>query len=120
MGRRDALAPRLPCHILQRRIGARSPTLGAGCMGEAGKPLEGKVAIVTGGAKGIGFAVASDLARRGAAVVIADREGATTAAERLRNAGHRAVGLVVDVASEADTATLAAMATAEFGGIDIL
>ena len=89
-------------------------------MGDKGRPLAGKVAIVTGGAKGIGFAIAAELGRRGPAVVIADREGAMAAAERLRNAGHRAVGLVVDVASEADTATLAAMANAEFGGVDIL
>ena len=88
--------------------------------GNEGRPLAGKVAIVTGGAKGIGFAIGSELGRRGAAVVIADREGAMAAAARLRNDGHRAVGLVVDVASEADTATLAAMATAEFGGVDIL
>ena len=89
-------------------------------MGNEGRPLAGKVAIVTGGAKGIGFAIGAELGRRGAAVVIADREGAMAAAERLRNDGHRAVALVVDVASEADTATLAAMATAEFGGVDIL
>ena len=89
-------------------------------MSDEGKPLAGKVAIVTGGAKGIGFAVAADLARRGAAVVIADLAGAKEAAERLRQAGHRAVGLKVDVASEADTAALPEVAIAEFGGVDIL
>lgn len=87
---------------------------------EPGKPLAGKVAIVTGGAKGIGFAVAADLATRGAAIVIADLAGAMAAAERLRKAGHHAVGLEVDVVSEADTVALPALAVAEFGGIDIL
>jgi NAD(P)-dependent dehydrogenase (short-subunit alcohol dehydrogenase family) len=87
---------------------------------EGAKTLAGKVAIVTGGAKGIGFAVAADLVIRGAAVVIADLAGATAAAERLRKAGHHAVGLKVDVVSEADTAALPALAVAEFGGIDIL
>jgi NAD(P)-dependent dehydrogenase (short-subunit alcohol dehydrogenase family) len=82
--------------------------------------LAGKVAIVTGGAKGIGFAIAEDLARRGAAVLVADLTGAEEAAERLRRAGHRTAGLKVDVASEADTARLATTATAEFGGVDIL
>jgi NAD(P)-dependent dehydrogenase (short-subunit alcohol dehydrogenase family) len=84
------------------------------------KALAGKVAIVTGGAKGIGFAVAADLAARGAAIVIADLAGAEAAAARLREAGHHGIGLRVDVASEADTAILAEMTTAEFGGIDIL
>jgi NAD(P)-dependent dehydrogenase (short-subunit alcohol dehydrogenase family) len=88
--------------------------------GKVAKTLARKVAIVTGGAKGIGFAVASDLAGRGTSVVIADVAGAMTAAERLRKDGHRAIGLKVDVASEADTSALPALATAEFGGIDIL
>jgi NAD(P)-dependent dehydrogenase (short-subunit alcohol dehydrogenase family) len=82
--------------------------------------LAGKVAIVTGGAKGIGFAIADDLARRGAAVLVADIEGAQAAAERLRAAGHRAAGAKVDVASEADTAAMAKTAVAELGGVDIL
>jgi 3-oxoacyl-[acyl-carrier protein] reductase len=86
----------------------------------SGKTLAGKVAIVTGGAKGIGFAIAADLARRGAAVVIADLAQATAAAERLCEAGNRAVGLKVDVASETDAAALAAFAAAELGGVDIL
>jgi NAD(P)-dependent dehydrogenase (short-subunit alcohol dehydrogenase family) len=82
--------------------------------------LANKVAIVTGGAKGIGFAVAEDLAKRGAAVLVADLAGAHEAAERLRAAGHKAVGLKADVASEADTAAMAKAATAELGGADIL
>ena len=82
--------------------------------------LTGKVAIVTGGAKGIGYAIAADLARRGAAILIADLEGADAAAKRLRDEGRRAVGVKVDVASEADTAAMAKAATAELGGADIL
>ena len=69
--------------------------------------LTGKVAIVTGGAKGIGYAIAADLARRGAAILIADLEGADAAAKRLRDEGHRATAVKVDVASEADTAAMA-------------
>jgi NAD(P)-dependent dehydrogenase (short-subunit alcohol dehydrogenase family) len=82
--------------------------------------LTGKVAIVTGGAKGIGYAIAADLARRGAAILIADLEGADAAAKRLRDEGRRAAGVKVDVASEADTAAMAEAATAELGGADIL
>ena len=82
--------------------------------------LEGKAAVVTGGAKGIGFAVAETLGARGAAVVIADLAGAGEAAARLAAAGVRAVGIAVDVASERDTAAMASAARDEFGGIDIL
>ena len=82
--------------------------------------LEGKVAIVTGGAKGIGCAAAADLARRGAAIVIADLAGAEAAAADLAASGARAIGMRVDVAAERDTAAMAAAATETFGGIDIL
>ena len=82
--------------------------------------LDGRVAIVTGGAMGIGFAVAETLIERGAAVLIADREGATAAAGRLTASGRRVLGLAVDVASEADTAAMVARAEAELGGVDIL
>lgn len=82
--------------------------------------LSGKVAVVTGGAKGIGCAVGADLARRGAAVVVADLAGAEEAAERLRQSGHRASSLRADVTSETDAAALAETATTAFGGVDIL
>jgi NAD(P)-dependent dehydrogenase (short-subunit alcohol dehydrogenase family) len=84
------------------------------------RPLAGKVAIVTGGAKGIGAAIAGDLARRGAALVIADRDAAAEMAARLHASGARAVGVAVDVAEERDTAAMAEAALAAFGGIDIL
>ena len=82
--------------------------------------LAGKVAIVTGGAKGIGFAVAADLAARGACVLIVDLAGAQEAAERLRRSEHRAAGLEADVSSADEVAALPDAAIAAFGGIDIL
>ena len=82
--------------------------------------LAGKVAIVTGGAKGIGHAVAETLAARGASLVLADQEGAKEAAARLAGKDGRAIGLAVDVASENDTAKMAEAAVSAFGGIDIL
>ena len=82
--------------------------------------LAGKVAIVTGGAKGIGYVVAETLAARGASLVLADQEGAKEAAARLAAKDARALGLSVDVASENDTAKIAEAAVSAFGGIDIL
>jgi len=82
--------------------------------------LAGKVAIVTGGAAGIGYALAEGLAQRGAAVLLADLRGADEAAAKLREAGFAATGVTADVADEAATAAMAEAAEAAFGGLDIL
>ena len=78
--------------------------------------LDGKVAIVTGGAQGIGRAIADGLAAEGARIVIADLRGAEEAAARYPDG----VGLTVDVASEADTARMAEETLARCGRVDIL
>jgi 3-oxoacyl-[acyl-carrier protein] reductase len=86
------------------------------------KMLEGKVAIVTGGARGIGRAYATALADAGASVLIGDlmeAEGAETVVA-IEAAGGRAIFTRVDVSDQASTEALAAKAAAELGGIDIL
>jgi NAD(P)-dependent dehydrogenase (short-subunit alcohol dehydrogenase family) len=88
--------------------------------GSSSTPLAGRAAIVTGGAMGIGFAAAEALAARGAAILIADREGAEAAAGRLREAGHVAEGVACDVSSEKDTAAMVERAETALGGLDIL
>jgi len=82
--------------------------------------LANSVAIVTGGAMGIGFAIADELGRRGARLVIADRAGAEGAAARLAASGHEALGVTVDVASEASVMAMAKAAEDRFGGVDVL
>jgi len=78
--------------------------------------LEGKVAIVTGAAQGIGRAIASGLADEGARIVVADLKGAEEAAAAFTDG----VGLAVDVSSEDDVARMAAETVERCGGIDIL
>jgi NAD(P)-dependent dehydrogenase (short-subunit alcohol dehydrogenase family) len=78
--------------------------------------LHGRVAIVTGGAQGIGRAIAEGLAAEGARIVIADLRGAEEAAAAFKDG----VGLTVDVATEADTDRMAAETVDRCGGIDIL
>jgi NAD(P)-dependent dehydrogenase (short-subunit alcohol dehydrogenase family) len=78
--------------------------------------LQGKVAIVTGGAQGIGRAIADRLAADGARIVIADLKGAEGAAVDFADG----VGLAVDVSSEDDVARMAAETVERCGAIDIL
>jgi NAD(P)-dependent dehydrogenase (short-subunit alcohol dehydrogenase family) len=84
--------------------------------------LSGKVAVITGGAGGIGTVYAQALCEAGAAVVVADlnAEAARSAAEKLSAAGHRAAPAVVDVTSAESATAMAATAVDAFGGIDIL
>jgi len=78
--------------------------------------LDGKVAIVTGGAQGIGRAIADGLAGEGARIVIADLQGAETAAANFSEG----VGLTVDVSSEDESARMVEETVERCGSVDIL
>jgi NAD(P)-dependent dehydrogenase (short-subunit alcohol dehydrogenase family) len=84
--------------------------------------LTGKVAIVTGGNQGIGFAIARGLALAGAQVIIANRraEEGRRSAQRLRDEGLQAEAIPTDVADINSIENLARAVMDQFGSIDVL
>ena len=84
--------------------------------------LPGRVAIVTGAARGIGFAVAERLLHAGARVVVADvdKEGALTAVKRLREGGAEVVEAVTNVTRPEEVEAMVERAIDAFGKLDIL
>lgn len=87
------------------------------------KLLEGKVAIVTGGAKGLGLGISRRMAKDGAKLLITGRDGSATekvAAQIRDEIGTEAVGISTDVGIKGDVESMVQRAVDEFGGLDIL
>jgi len=82
--------------------------------------LEGAVAIVTGGAQGIGAAYARGMAAEGASVVIADVADATPLVDEITGKQGRALGVATDVADRASVKAMVDLTRDRFGKIDIL
>jgi 2-dehydro-3-deoxy-L-rhamnonate dehydrogenase (NAD+) len=84
--------------------------------------LPERVAIVTGAARGIGFAIAERLSRVGARVVVADvdEEGAVAAVERLREGGAEALEAFTDITEPDEVGAMVERAIDAFGRLDVL
>ena len=91
-------------------------------MGDAGRPSEPRVAIVTGGGSGIGLAISERLAADGMAVAVFDRdaEAAEQAAGKITAAGDRALGVMVDVTDRVQIDAGVAQVRGEFGPPTVL
>ena len=87
------------------------------------RELQGRVAIVTGGARNIGRAIALDLAEGGANVTVvarSDMKGIRSTVSEIEAKGRKALGLQIDVTSESDVKRMVDETLARFGRIDIL
>jgi 3-oxoacyl-[acyl-carrier protein] reductase len=84
--------------------------------------LSGKVAIVTGGSRGIGRAVCLALAREGVKVVVVGRSqsGCDAVAAQICSEGGAAIGVAADVSKEADVVAMVSRARQEFDRVDVL
>jgi 3-oxoacyl-[acyl-carrier protein] reductase len=87
-----------------------------------GKPLAGRVAVVTGGTRGIGLCIARALAEDGASVVVSGRDAARleSAVKELETLGASALGVAADQSKREDCDRLADAAKERFGRIDVL
>jgi NAD(P)-dependent dehydrogenase (short-subunit alcohol dehydrogenase family) len=84
--------------------------------------LKGKVAVVAGGATGIGAATATRLAEEGMSVIVGDLNitGATAVAAQITSAGGQALAVGFDIADDASVRDLVRMAVQSYGGLDLM
>ncbi len=82
--------------------------------------IEGKVALVTGGGRGLGKAICLALAREGADIALTDLQSAGETAKEVEALGQKALAFKADVTNEAEVKDMVDRIVAEWGGIDIL
>jgi D-sorbitol dehydrogenase (acceptor) len=101
---------------------ADNPASKGGCTMDNCRKLEGKVAIVTGGASGMGRAICLRYGKEGANVVVADvnEAGAQTVVDEITGADGKAAAVRTDVRDKAQVQRMVDTAVEQFGGLDIL
>ena len=82
--------------------------------------LDGKAAVITGAAQGIGALMAKAMAAEGAKVLVTDVQDTSGAVEAITGAGGTAQGMKVDVTSNDDLAAMVEAAVTDLGGLDIM
>src|SRR6476661_1974924 len=84
--------------------------------------MRGRTVLITGGSRGLGFAIAQEFAALGSKIVICARDKAEVerAALELRRLGVEALGVECDVANQEQVATMVRETNERFGGIDVL
>ena len=82
--------------------------------------LDGKAAVITGAAQGIGALMAKAMAAEGARVLVTDVQDTSGAVKAIADAGGTASGMKVDVTSNDDLAAMVEAATTDLGGLDIM
>ena len=82
--------------------------------------MDGRVAVVTGSARGLGKEIALGLSEYGASLVLADMEYPEKTAEEVAAAGARCIAMKTDISRESEVKNLGEAATSEFGKVDIL
>ncbi|MEM5583699.1 SDR family oxidoreductase [Roseibium sp. AS2] len=82
--------------------------------------LEGKTAVITGAAQGIGSLMAKAMADEGAKVLVTDVQDTASAVQAITDAGGTALGMKVDVTSNDDLKAMVETARTELGGLDIM
>ena len=82
--------------------------------------LDGKTAVITGSGRGIGAVMAVHMAKEGANVVVNDVLDTATTVAAVKAVGGKAIGMHVDVTSDADLAAMVEASEKEFGALDIL
>ena len=82
--------------------------------------IDGRVALVTGGGRGLGKAICLALAREGADIALTDLQSADDTAKEIETLGQKAMAFKADVTKEAEVKEMVDRIVAEWGGIDIL
>jgi 2-deoxy-D-gluconate 3-dehydrogenase len=82
--------------------------------------LKGKIALVTGGSRGLGRAMALGLAHADAKVAVADLLDVSETVNEIKKTGHESIGIKVDVSNKTDVTTMIQAVVKQFGKCDIL